>query len=183
MKKAFTIVELLVVMAVIGILITLAVVGIQAVQKSQRETVRQNDLRNISAVLASYYTKFKAYPKAFTSGPLAAITADAATNVTFNGTSLAFSDVNSATFTNTNYTAPLSGLGAKLTSIPAWGAGATPTATCVVGNTELANGTVLGPSADVWYIFYRATTNTPQSYTLAACTENGWSGNQGTKVD
>ena len=43
MKRAFTIVELLVVMAVIGILITLAVVGIQAIQKAQRETVRMND--------------------------------------------------------------------------------------------------------------------------------------------
>ena len=62
MKKAFTIVELLVVMAVIGILITLAVVGIQAIQRSQRETTRLNDIRNLDAKLAEYYTKYRHYP-------------------------------------------------------------------------------------------------------------------------
>jgi len=62
MKKAFTIVELLVVMAVIGILISLAVVGIQAIQKSQRETTRLNDIRNLDAKLAEYYTKYRVYP-------------------------------------------------------------------------------------------------------------------------
>ena len=39
MKKAFTIVELLVVMAIIGILLTLAVVGIQQLQKQQMEVL------------------------------------------------------------------------------------------------------------------------------------------------
>lgn len=62
MKKAFTIVELLVVMAVIGILITLAVVGIQAIQRAQRETVRQNDLRNLQSKLEEYYGKYRMYP-------------------------------------------------------------------------------------------------------------------------
>ena len=62
MKKAFTIVELLVVMAVIGILITLAVVGIQALQRSQRETTRLNDVSNLNGKLTEYYTKYRAYP-------------------------------------------------------------------------------------------------------------------------
>lgn len=61
-KKAFTIVELLVVMAVIGVLVTLAVVGIQAIQRSQRETTRLNDIRNLDAKLAEYYTKYRHYP-------------------------------------------------------------------------------------------------------------------------
>jgi prepilin-type N-terminal cleavage/methylation domain-containing protein len=60
--RAFTIVELLVVMAVIGILVSLAVVGIQAIQRSQRETVIANDLRNIQAALVQYYAKYRAYP-------------------------------------------------------------------------------------------------------------------------
>jgi len=60
--RAFTIVELLVVMAVIGILITLAVVGIQALQRSQRETVIANDLRNIQGALVQYYAKYRQYP-------------------------------------------------------------------------------------------------------------------------
>ncbi len=61
-KSAFTIVELLVVMAVIGILISLAVVGIQAIQKSQRETTRANDVKNLVASLAEYYGKYRTYP-------------------------------------------------------------------------------------------------------------------------
>lgn len=62
LKSAFTIVELLVVMAVLGILISLAVVGIQAIQKSQRETTRANDVKNLVASLAEYYGKFRTYP-------------------------------------------------------------------------------------------------------------------------
>lgn len=77
MKKAFTIVELLVVMAVIGILISLAVVGIQAVQRSQRETTRLNDIRNLEAKLAEYYTKYRVYPYInFNDDPLSDIKVD-----------------------------------------------------------------------------------------------------------
>lgn len=63
MRKAFTIVELLVVMAVIGILISLAVVGIQALQRSQRETTRLNDISNLNGKLTEYYTKYRVYPR------------------------------------------------------------------------------------------------------------------------
>ncbi len=62
LRKAFTIVELLVVMAVIGILVTLAVVGIQAIQKSQRGVVRDSDVKNFQGALESYYLKFRHYP-------------------------------------------------------------------------------------------------------------------------
>lgn len=61
-QKAFTIVELLVVMAVIGILITLAVVGINAIQNSQRQLGIANDLRNFEALLNEYYGKYRFYP-------------------------------------------------------------------------------------------------------------------------
>ncbi|MEI6462202.1 MAG: type II secretion system protein [bacterium] len=62
MKKAFTIVELLVVMAVIGVLISLSIVGVQAVQKAQRETSRLTDLSNIQGALESYFQKYERYP-------------------------------------------------------------------------------------------------------------------------
>lgn len=61
-QKAFTIVELLVVMAVIGILISLAVVGINAIQNSQRQLGIANDLRNFEALLNEYYGKYRLYP-------------------------------------------------------------------------------------------------------------------------
>lgn len=62
LQKAFTIVELLVVMAVIGVLITLAVVGINAIQNSQRQLGIANDLRNFDALLNEYYGRYRLYP-------------------------------------------------------------------------------------------------------------------------
>jgi len=180
MKKAFTIVELLVVMAVIGILITLAVVGIQAVQKSQRETTRVNDVKNMSATLASYYSKYRYYPQsavASVTGTVIDGTASATENIKYTSPIITLTD---SAAVDTSFTLTLSSLGAKVISAPAWGA-AGASITCAVGGSEGA--TTLAPSADQWYIFYRAQTSTPQSYTLASCTENGWSTNFGSKID
>ena len=182
MKKAFTIVELLVVMAVIGILITLAVVGIQALQKSQRETVRQKDVRNISATLASYYTKNRAYPISDAADKAATVAAAAGTTnlIYTGGSNPTITFTNLGTVTPSTFSLALSGLGAKIHSVDDWGALGANVA-CTLGAAEGAQ--VLGPTADQWYIMYRATTASPQSYTLAACTENGWSANFGTKID
>lgn len=56
-KKAFTLVELLVVMVIIGILIGLAVFGLSAAQKSARDTNRKNDARNMITALETYALK------------------------------------------------------------------------------------------------------------------------------
>ena len=181
MKKAFTIVELLVVMAVIGILITLAVVGIQALQKSQRETTRLNDLKNFNATLASYYSKYRAYPLATTTKHDDVFSATLTDNLTVVGgtaPTVTFTEVGSVTATN--FIVPISSLGMKIHSFSDWGANGVNVG-CVSTGAEGDDNLVA--TADQWYIEYRTGTGLPQSYTLAACTENGWSGNQGTKVD
>jgi prepilin-type N-terminal cleavage/methylation domain-containing protein len=69
LKEAFTLVELLVVMVIIGILIGLAVFGLSAAQKSARDTNRRNDVRNIVNALETYAIKNGgAYPGAATLG-------------------------------------------------------------------------------------------------------------------
>ena len=62
-KKAFTLVELLVVMVIIGILIGLAVFGLSAAQKSARDTNRKNDVRNMMTAMETWaLKKGGAYP-------------------------------------------------------------------------------------------------------------------------
>lgn len=61
-RKSFTIVEIMVVMAVIGIIMTLSIVGIQAAQKQQRVTTINNDMNQFKLALASYYSDYRQYP-------------------------------------------------------------------------------------------------------------------------
>jgi len=53
-QKAFTLVELLVVMAIIGILIGLSVFGINAALTASRDTQRSADLNNIRIAIEAY---------------------------------------------------------------------------------------------------------------------------------
>ena len=179
MKKAFTIVEILVVMAVIGILITLAVVGISAVQRSQRETLRLNDLRNLKIALQDFYTKYRNYPPDNTwirlvpdgsvciydwyapYGPRTGAsdtTCDIATTGNAYFTKIKFNQQGGVV--NNNY----------FNNVPI-----AATVTAVGGNCE--NPT----TADTWTIYYK--TNLAgygaQVFGLYACTENGLSVNYG----
>ncbi len=61
-RKSFTIVEIMVVMAVIGIIMTLSIVGIQAAQKQQRVTTINNDMNQFKLAMASYYSDYRMYP-------------------------------------------------------------------------------------------------------------------------
>lgn len=63
-KKAFTLVELLVVMAIIGSLVAISVVGITQAFKSSRDNTRLQDIRNIQLKLVSYLGQFNRYPNA-----------------------------------------------------------------------------------------------------------------------
>jgi general secretion pathway protein G len=180
MKKAFTIVELLVVMAVIGILITLAVVGIQAIQKAQRETVRLNDVRSVQSTLESYYSKFKKYPAADGQAAIgAAYAAGASQNLKWaSGTSkLTFGDpAASPSATDSSFSLVFQALGV----VPVSSTGAGKVGTCNAAATNLAS-SIYTATADVWYVVYKTSTGSanPQSYSLYACTENGFSDNFG----
>ncbi|MEI6887483.1 MAG: prepilin-type N-terminal cleavage/methylation domain-containing protein [bacterium] len=150
-KKAFTIVELLVVMAVIGVLLSLAVFGIQALQKSQRETQRLNDLRNIQGTLESFYSKNRRYPT------VAELTIGAKDFVITNAL-VAFATI------------PIQSLTPQKTSVAYTGPTAEYTPCTVAATADLwyLNYTVTADTA-------------AQEYGLFGCTENGKTTNLGSK--
>lgn len=61
-KEGFTLLELLVAMAIIGILIALAIFGIIAAQRTSRETQRRNALEDINIGIQEFYDKYNKYP-------------------------------------------------------------------------------------------------------------------------
>ena len=61
-KSAFTMVELLVAMAIIGMLIAVAIWGIGLAQQGARNTQRREVASQITAKLADYYARFGANP-------------------------------------------------------------------------------------------------------------------------
>lgn len=63
-KKAFTLVELLVVMAIIGVLASLAVGNFRTAQARGRDATRKSDLKQIAHALELYYADYGQYPNA-----------------------------------------------------------------------------------------------------------------------
>lgn len=63
MRKAFTLIELLIVIAIIGILVSIGVVGWVSVAERGRDTTRKSDLVRIKQVLQQYYSDFRFYPQ------------------------------------------------------------------------------------------------------------------------
>jgi len=61
-KKGFTLLELIVAMAIIAVLMGLSLFGIQSVQRSQRDTERRAALSNINLEVAAYYGDNGSYP-------------------------------------------------------------------------------------------------------------------------
>lgn len=61
-SKGFTLIEMVIVIAVIGILMGIAFGGVRNVQGSARDTKRQSDLKTVQTYLELYYNKFGHYP-------------------------------------------------------------------------------------------------------------------------
>lgn len=61
-KKGFTLIEILIVVAIIGILASVVVVGLGPAQKSGRDSRRVSDLRSVQNALELYYGKNGQYP-------------------------------------------------------------------------------------------------------------------------
>ncbi|KKP48050.1 MAG: Tfp pilus assembly protein, major pilin PilA [Candidatus Woesebacteria bacterium GW2011_GWA1_33_30] len=62
MKNGFTLVELLVVMAIIGVLVALGASNFRTAQMRGRDTQRKSDLKQISHSLELYYADYGHYP-------------------------------------------------------------------------------------------------------------------------
>ena len=60
--KGFTLVELMVAMAIIGVLLGLAIFGVSAAQRGQRDTARKAALQDINIGIQDYYDRNNRYP-------------------------------------------------------------------------------------------------------------------------
>lgn len=61
-KYGFTLVELLVVVAIIGLLTTMVVISIQRVKAKARDAQRVSDINSIATALTLYHNDFNTYP-------------------------------------------------------------------------------------------------------------------------
>ena len=67
-KKGFTLVELLVVVAIIGILAAISVVALNTARARARDSRRVADVRQMQTALELYYNDWGAYPTSVTPG-------------------------------------------------------------------------------------------------------------------
>ena len=62
-KKAYTLIEMLMVVAIIGVLASSIIIGLGASRASARDARRITDLKNVQVVLELYYNKYGFYPR------------------------------------------------------------------------------------------------------------------------
>ena len=75
-RKAFTLIEMLVVITIIAVLMGLAFPVFQSVQNSAKKTQAKNDLVQIVTAVNAFYTEYGKYPTAASGNPDASFTPD-----------------------------------------------------------------------------------------------------------
>ena len=61
-QKAFTLLEILVVISIMGILIALGTAAFSTAQKKGRDARRREDLKSVQAAMEQYYSNYSGYP-------------------------------------------------------------------------------------------------------------------------
>jgi len=157
---------LLICTAVVGILGTLVFVGARSTQKTYRETVRLNDLRNFNNSIEGYYAEYGVYPRLSDSAVLTSIEmVKEKKDISLNYPKLNLLDPN--TGANTEFSFILTSPGLMIYT----GKGEESRLGCKEGDKTEGNSLVSNP--DLWQIFYTTDGNAPQRYYLLTCTENG----------
>jgi prepilin-type N-terminal cleavage/methylation domain-containing protein len=160
--KAFTIVELLVVLAIIGVLVSLTFVGISAVQKANRDATRKIDTDNIKIKLTVYQQQFNQFPDSAhmvlntRNGTIDLL--NPLTNSTFDTVKIQQNGLSSIDYTST--------YGDTIRNVPG--------SFCTTPS-----------AADSWTLLYKVNPGSakPQEFGLAPCLETGLGVNYGDKND
>jgi prepilin-type N-terminal cleavage/methylation domain-containing protein len=92
-EAGFTIIELLIVIAIIGILATLVLTNFQGAQAKGRDTVRKNDINSVYQKLEEYYNENGNYPTTLTATVLPGIDAEALTDEDGNAFVITTTDI------------------------------------------------------------------------------------------
>ena len=61
-KKAFTLIELMVAMGIIGVLMTMSILGISIVQQSLRNTQRRDTMNSMNLAINTHFSNFGVFP-------------------------------------------------------------------------------------------------------------------------
>jgi prepilin-type N-terminal cleavage/methylation domain-containing protein len=69
-RKGFTLIEMLIVIAIIGILASIVLVGLGPIQRQARDSRRTSDLRQLQTLLEICFTRAGQYPNAVDLGQL-----------------------------------------------------------------------------------------------------------------
>lgn len=147
-REGFTIIELLIVIAIIGILAGLVLNNFQGAQAKARDSQRRTDVNAIHAQLENYHNENGNYPTTFSATDLAGIDAEALVDP--DGTSISMSGVTAATEPATSYTATKPASGSAQYTYAAYGCSGT-------GATDTCSS----------YVIYSWLENTPSGATFA----------------
>ncbi|MEI6887486.1 MAG: type II secretion system protein [bacterium] len=173
-NKGFTIVELLVVLAIIGVLVGLSIVGIQQVQKTTRVTKANNGALLLKAQLTSYYNEFRHYPIFGTSIKIDT-TSDPMGEIVYLCND-PVTDCSSSTSADVFSVSKIDLLG--LSSITSYNSTAGAQIACTSAKLNCESDSVSGAvSAESWKLYYvpdDTSSTRPQKFFLATCTEAGW---------